>query len=146
MKITGAKYYKSKQLRLAGSNYKEVLRCARGIYAVYTKRTKRNPYIRSKYFGGDKVFLNVFWTHLMQKRVNERARRLKCYGCAIDLIQNTRLKPDMRPNPNASSETLYRFYGESGDGADFYVQIKEDVKTNNKYFMSIVVPTKRRSR
>jgi hypothetical protein len=134
------KYYQSKYGKIAGSNYKDVLSEARKIYAVYTKRTKRNPYARSKYFGKDKVFLNVFWTHIMQKRINERTKRLKLYRVALDLIENTHLKPETKPNPNDRNELLHRFHGKSNDGIIFYVQIKEDLKTGNKFFMSVVVP------
>ena len=125
---------------MSGSNYKDVLGETKKIYAVYTKRTKRIPYVRSKYLGNSKVFLNVFWTHIMQKRINERTRRLKFYSPALDLIQNGRLKPVVKSDPNNKNETLYRFYGKSADGLIFYVQIKENMKTGNKYFMSIVVP------
>ena len=133
-------YYQSKYTRLSGSNYKDVLGEARSIYAFYSKRTKRIPYLRSKYYGGDKIFINVFWTHIMQKRINERTRRLKFYNCALDLIRNGRIHPIVKPNPNNKNEILYRFYGKSFDGCIFFIQIKENIKTGNKYLMSIVVP------
>ena len=134
------KYYESKRSRIAGTNYRDILSEAREIYATYTKRTKRNPYARSKYFNGQKVFLNVFWIHIMQKRINERAKRLKLYPAALDLIENTRLDPTTKPNPNDHNEILHRFYGTSKDGIKFYVQVKQDIKSGNRYFMSIVVP------
>ncbi|MCL2493794.1 MAG: hypothetical protein FWF33_07130 [Clostridiales bacterium] len=140
MKQSEPKYYLSKCDRIAGTNYKDILSEARKIYASYTKRTKRNPYARSKYFNGQKIFLNVFWTHIMQKRINERSKRLKLYSAALDLIENTRFAPTSKPNPNDSSEILHRFYGTSKDGIRFYVQIKQDLKTGNRYFMSIIVP------
>jgi hypothetical protein len=140
MKIYDSKYYHSKQNRIPGSNYRDVLSAARQIYSLYTKRTKRNPYIRSKYFDKEKVFLNVFWTHIMQKRINERTRRLKLYAVALDLIENTLLKPSTKAAPNNSNVQFHRFYGKSGDGIVFYVQIKEELKSGNKYLMSIVVP------
>jgi hypothetical protein len=80
----------------------------------------------------------------MQKRINERTKRLKLYSAALDLIQNTRLRPTSKPNPNDKGETLHRFYGRSGDGVDFYVHIKEDNKSGNKRFMSIVLPKQKR--
>jgi hypothetical protein len=141
---TTSKYFKSKIPHIAGSNYKDVLSDARKIYGGYTKRTKRNPYVRSKYFDGDKIFLNVFWTHIMQKRINERTKRLKLYPCALDLLENTRLAPTQKINPNDASEMLYRFYGVSDIGVQFYIQVKEVLKTGNKFFMSIVVPKPKR--
>jgi hypothetical protein len=58
---------------------------ARREYHLVQKRTPRRvPYIRSKYFKKDKVFLNTFWDHLKQKHPSEQAKRLKFYLAALD--------------------------------------------------------------
>ena len=64
-------------------------------------------------------------------------RRMKYFGCAIELIQKSRFKPISKKNPNKPSETLYRFYGVTADDELFCVQIKEDGKRNQKFLISI---------
>ena len=85
--------YQSKFSKVGGKNYKEVLTNARAIYGKIEKRTKRQPYIRSVYFGSQKIFFNLFWNHLYQKSPKERYKRLKYFQCAIDLIEKTRDHP-----------------------------------------------------
>ena len=67
-------------------------------------------------------------------------RRLKYYECAIDLLQNTPHEPETKPNPNGKNELVHRFAGMTKDGDLFYVQIKEDKRSDNKYFMSVFPP------
>lgn len=102
--------------------------------------TKRNPYVRSTYFKKDKVFINLFWQHLNQKPRRDRKRRLKYYECAIDLLRNTPHEPETKPNPNGKNEIVHRFAGLTKDGDLFYVQVKEDKRSDNKYFMSVFPP------
>jgi len=78
--------YTSKYSRLPGSSYAEALSHARQEYNVIAHSTKRQPYVKSKYFNGNKVFLNVFWDHVMQKRLKERTRRLRFYRAALDRL------------------------------------------------------------
>ena len=66
--------YNTKYPQLSGSSYNEVLKCARQEYNVIAHSTKRQPYIKSKYFSGEKVFLSVFWTHLMDKNQKDRTQ------------------------------------------------------------------------
>lgn len=40
-------------------------------------------------------------------------------------------------NPNKKTEALHRFAGLTKDKELFYVQIKEDLRTDRKYFMSV---------
>ena len=129
--------YKSKSKKLRG-NYRELYQiCRDEIYRRIKQQTKRSPYIRSKYFKS-KVFLDFFWTHLMEKRYADRQRRLRFYEAALDLIRNTTIKPESKGNPNNSKEKLHRFHGETAEGAKFVVQIRENINTGRKDFASIV--------
>jgi len=64
-------------------------------------------------------------------------RRMKFYACGMELIQKSRLEPISKENPNKSGEILHRFAGTSADNELFFVQIKEDKKTNKKWLISI---------
>lgn len=86
--------YTSKYPRLSGSSYDEVLKRARAEYHVVAQSSKRQPYVRSKYFNSSKIFLDVFWTHLMQKHPKERRKRLKFYKAALDLLRHSQIAPD----------------------------------------------------
>ncbi len=129
------KVYQSKYPKIAGRKYIDVERRARDIHKRIERRTKRTPYVKSAYFDGDKVFVNLYWTHLNQKPRADRKRRLKLYEAAIDLIENSRSSPHVRLNPNGRNETVYRFAGVTKDGELFFVQIKENAR-RQKYFMS----------
>ena len=63
-------------------------------------------------------------------------RRLQFYACALDVIRNSTTSPDTIFG-NANKEiALHRFSGLTKDGVRFYVQIKEEKRTNRKDFMS----------
>lgn len=134
------KAYQSKFKKLSGTDYGEIYSRALAIFKQIKSRTKRKPYIRSVYFNKEKIFLDYFWQHLQQKNWRDRDRRLKYYPCAIDLIRNSRLEPTSKQNPNKPKEILHRFAGLTKDKEVFYVQIKEDKKTDKKYFMSVFPP------
>ena len=129
--------YRTRVSKIPGRSDKSVVRVARAAYNRIAHRTKRNPYVRSAYFDGDKVFLRVFWEHLNQKPQSERKRRLKFYLCAIELLENTTLVSEINQNPNKRNEVFYRFVGEAPHGEYFFVQVKEELRTGNKYFMSV---------
>jgi hypothetical protein len=129
--------YQSQVKRLAGSSYYEVQQHALTIFHRIKHQTKRRPYIRSVYFNKQKVFFDYFWQHLAQKSFKERKRRLQFFACAIDLIQYSKHNPVSFDNPMQLQEILHRFTGRSKDSLIFYVQIKENKKTNQKYFMSV---------
>ena len=131
------KIYKTKSRVIPGNSYKLVVKVARSIYHDLEKKTKRKPYIRSAYFNKEKIFFDYFWTHLKQKSVKERMNRLKYFPCAIELIENTKIPPTIKPNPNNKKELMFRFLGTSKFGENFIVQIKLNKKTNNKYLMSV---------
>jgi len=129
--------HKSKYKKLSGSSYTEVYKQARLVYKVLEKKTKRRPYIKSVYFGKQKVFFDYYWVHLRYSRgYKERMRRLVYFEASLDVIRNSRICYSKIPNRNNRSEVLYRFLGTTKDNFVFYVQIKEDLKTGRKYFMS----------
>lgn len=129
--------YQTKTKKLAGTSYSEVREKALVIFREIKRKTKRRPYIRAAYFKKQKIFFDYFWVHLFDKALSERVRRLKYLDCAMDLIKNSNKEPESFQNPNRHSEILHRFAGLSKEKELFYVQIKEDKKTGNKYLMSV---------
>ena len=129
-------FYTTKIKKLPGTSYSEVLPQANAIYKSLQARTKRRPYLRSAYFKKEKIFLDYFWHHLREKRLNDRMRRLQYYACGLDLIAHSHVKPIKALNPNRPSEVWYRFVGKNGNGEKFTVQIKEN-KDGEKSLMSI---------
>ena len=131
--------YHSTYTKIPGRSYSDIERAARAIHKEIQRGTKRTPHIRSAYFSNEKVFVDVYWTHLNQKPRGDRKRRLKLYEAAIDLIRHSKMPPEIKANPNGKNETVYRFTGEAKEGELFYVQIKEDAR-GRKYFMSAFSP------
>lgn len=129
--------YKSKFGLLSGTDYDEVLRNARREYKIVQARTKRQPYIRAKYFGKEKVFINIFFNHLVQKRKGEQIKRAKLFLCAIDLLRNTTNDPKTIFSYQNLNEMLHRFEGMTKDGQHFFVQVKQNKRTGRKDFMSV---------
>ena len=132
--------FSSKHSRTKGTSVEELARKGRQVFATVTMKSKRTPYVRSAYFNKEKVFINLFWTHLGQKPRSERIRRLRFVACALDLISNSRFAPTSKLNPNDPSEMLHRFAGVSKDGYLFFVHIKENLKDGRKSFMSVFSP------
>lgn len=111
---------------------------AERIFDAIKKKSKRKPYIRSAYFSKSKIFLDYFWEHLYAKKnLRDKQRRLQYYAAAIELMQKSRIPPDSVNNPNTKREMLHRFRGITKEREAFIVQIKEDKKTGEKYFISI---------
>jgi hypothetical protein len=131
------KNFNSKENIIPGSSYDEVLKFARKEYQKVQNLTKRQPYVRSTYFNKDKIFISVFWNHLVQKNRKVRTKRLKLYKAAIDLLRNTRHDPETIFKKGDLSTLYHRFYGLTKDGAEFCVQVKEDKRTGRKDFMSV---------
>lgn len=129
--------YISKKPVLTGTSYEEVLAIARKEYKKIENLTKRQPYIRSQYFSRDKIFLSIFWTHLMQKDRKVRVKRLELFNAAIDLMRNTREAPETIFKKDDLSVMLHRFYGVTRDGVEFCVQVKQDKRSGRKDFMSV---------
>lgn len=122
---------------LPGSSSLEVTKAARKVYRQISSQSKRQPYIRSRYFNKEKVFVGSFWPHLLQKRRSDQVRRLKFFLCAIDLIRQTTALPISIAESQKPGSTLYRFEGLSSEGRHFYVQIIESNKTGRKDFISV---------
>ena len=135
------KVFKTKTKKFSGSDFHEVNEKAYKLFSKIKKKTKRRTYIRSAYFNKDKVFLDLFWHHLFEKaNWRDRVRRLKYFGCAIDLIEKSHFEPKTKENPNRSGEVLHRFFGITADNELFCVQIKENKKKNQKFLISVFPP------
>jgi len=127
--------YKSKYGRLHGTSYPELVRAARREYHLIEKRNPRRlAYVRSKYFKGEKIFLDQFWTHLNQKNLGDKERRIALYVCAIDLMRHTTHAPEVIIENKAK---FYRFQGKTKEGQVFYVQILENTTSKRKDFISV---------
>ena len=131
------KTYQTKSNKLAGTNFKEVYKKAFDIYTQIKRKTKRRPYVRSAYFKKDKIFLSLYWRHLHEKlNHRDKTRRVKLFSCAIELIRHSTFEPSSHENPNKKSEILHRFSGNTAKNDMFFVQIKEDKKTGQKWLIS----------
>ena len=131
------KYYQSKYEKLRGSSDKEVFYEARQIFRKYDSK-RRLPYVRSKYFDGQKIFLNMFYIHLGQKPQKEQRKRIAFVPCAMDLLRNSKVEPKMFI---VNKINYYRFYGKTKSGDKFAVQVMKD-KKDNRYFMSCFTTNK----
>lgn len=131
------KIFKIKSIILSGTNYREISKKAFGVYNQVRRKTKRRPYVRSAYFKKDKIFLSLFWTHLYSKNYWDQMRRMKFFGCALELIKNSRFEPTSKENPNKSTEIFHRFAGITKNNDLFFVQIKEDKRTSEKWLASV---------
>lgn len=130
--------YKTKTKSFSGSDFREVRKKAYSLYLKIKRRTKRRPYLRSAYFNKDKIFIDLFWHHLFEKENwRDRMRRMKYFGCAVELVEKSHFEPKSKENPNKSGEILHRFSGVTGDNQVFYVQIKEDKRKNQKFLISV---------
>lgn len=120
-----------------GSSYNKVLKRARTEYQKVAQSSKRQLYVRSKHFNGSKIFLDVFWTHLMQKHPKEWRKRLAYYKAALDLLRNSQITLDTIFRADDLNIILHRFYGATKDGTYFCVQVKQDKRSGRKDFMSV---------
>ena len=131
------KYYKAKARPFGGTSYKEIRKKALGFYREIKQKSKRKPYVRSAFFKKEKVFLDLFWSHLYEKNYWDQMRRMKFFACGIELIQKSRHEPVSKENPNKSGEILHRFAGVAKGNELFFVQIKKDKSTSKKFLVSI---------
>jgi hypothetical protein len=129
--------YKTRVNEFSGSSYGEVKKKAVVIYKEVKSKTKRKPYIKSKFFNNEKIFFDFFWLHLSKKPQGQRKERLRYFFCALELIRKTTFSPTEKKNPNNKDEILYRFVGKTNSDKVFVVQIKESKKTKTKQLMSI---------
>jgi hypothetical protein len=128
--------FNSKFCKLSGSNYREIKKKADILLTEIRRKTKRRPYLRSDYFYKEKIFFEYFEEHLRQKNFSDRIRRLKFIQASLELLKYSRNAPEISENRNRAGEKLYRFKGKTADGYLFVVQVKENKKTGQKYFMS----------
>lgn len=130
--------YKTKARKLPGTHWHQVMKKAFGQYKEIKSRTKRRPYVRSAHFNKEKIFLGIFWQHLHEKtNLNDKTRRLKYFPCAIELMQNSRVKPTTQASKEEPNVYLHRFAGITPDGDRFFVQIKEQRKNKQKWLISM---------
>jgi len=129
--------FKTHKNKLAGSSFAEVCKNAKAVYNSVKARTKRTPYVRSKYFRAEKIFLTLSWSHVFEKSERDRVRRLKFFDCALDLIRNSVVDPESRENFKQKNEILHRFYGMTNSQEKFVVQIKENKRSRRKDLISI---------
>ncbi len=131
------KIYQTNTSKVAGTKWSESYKKAFVFYKLIKIKTKRKPYVRSAYFNKDKIFLDLYWHHLHQKlSLADKTRRVKYFPCAIELIQKSRYEPVSKENPNKSSEIFHRFAGVTKDKDLFFVQIKEDKRSGQKWLIS----------
>lgn len=130
--------YHTKIAKLKGTDYHEVCRRAHNYYSELNRGNRRKPYARSTYFNKDKIFLELFWHHLFEKKNRgDRIRRLKFLPCAIELIKKSHINPTSKENVDKPKEILHRFEGMSLEKDLFFVQIKEEKKSGKKWLMSV---------
>jgi len=129
--------FRSKFRETQGLDYKVIYKTAYASYKLLVTNPRRSPYVRSCYFGKEKIFLEVFWIHLSQKSWRDRKRRLKYFSCAIDLIKNSLSDPVSVIEVKDKKSILYRFSGFSNSGKLFCVQIKHDKKSDRKWLISV---------
>jgi hypothetical protein len=81
------KYFQVKNCKLSGSDYSEVYKNAWQEYLQEKSKNRRRSYLKANYFKKEKIFIDIFWSHLKQKNWVDRFRRLKHYFCVICLIK-----------------------------------------------------------
>jgi len=52
-------------------------------------------------------------------------------------MQNSMIDPALKQNPNKKSEIFYKFSGITKEKDLFFVQVKEDTRSGEKYFISV---------
>lgn len=130
------KSFKTKSEKLSGTNFKEVYKKAFRLYQVIKKESKRRPYVRSAFFQKEKIFLPLYWQHLHEKfSLKDKTRRVKYFSCAIELLKKSKISPESKPG-DSKSEILHRFTGITPEGDIFFVQIKEDRNSKEKWLIS----------
>lgn len=130
------KAYQTKASTISLKRYGDIKKETFRRFNLIKKRTKRKPYIRSAYFNKQKIFFDYFWSHIFQKSPKERVKRLQYFSAAIDLLKNSKNDPVSQDNPHKSNETLHRFLCATKEKNLFCVQVEENKRTGNKYFMS----------
>jgi len=73
---------------------------------------------------------------MSETKMYTQPRRLKLFNCAIELLRHTTYPPETKPNPNGRNEIVHRFGGITPEGQKFYVQVKQELRSGRKSFMS----------
>lgn len=128
--------YSCKTKAFWGHRYSDIMPQSRKVFRALQKKTKRQPYVRSMFFKKDKVFFDYFWTHLNEKSVHDRARRLKYLPCVLELLRISTCQPEtfIKPQSNA---IYHQFEGKTEDDILFSVIVKQDRASGKKYLLSI---------
>lgn len=130
--------FKTKSRRLPSTHWDKVMKNAFGQYKEITRKTKRRPYVRSACFDKEKIFLGLFWHHLHEKtNIRDKTRRLKYFPCAIELMQNSKVKPTTQISKEEPTVYLHRFADITPDNDSFFLQIKENIKSKQKWLISV---------
>ncbi len=122
---------------LTGHKYADIMPQARRMFRIIQKHTKRRPYVRSAYFKKDKIFFDYFWIHLNQKHAHDRARRLRFFPCAIELLRNSRQAPKTFFEAYDKDSIRHQFIGVTNDGTTFSVVVKQDRSSGKKQLLSV---------
>lgn len=80
--------------------------------------------------------MEYYWPHLDRKSNRDRVSRLALLPCALEVLRDSFFHPTKKQNPSNKNEVLYRFLGKTSKNEIFCVQIKEDMRTGEKFFMS----------
>ncbi len=129
--------YHCQSLPLGGHRYADIMPQARALFRALQKKTKRRPYIRSAYFKKDKVFFEYLWTHLNQKSLPDRARRLRYLPCALEVLQKSRQDPITFVDSQDPDTIRHQFSGVAGDGSRFAVIVKQERASGRKHLLSL---------
>ena len=82
--------------------------------------------------------MTLFWHHLHEKtNIRDKTRRLKYFPCAIELIQDNKIKPTTQISKEEPNISLHRFGGSTPDNDYFFIQIKENIKNGQKWLISV---------
>lgn len=131
-------YYQAHLPRLGGTrSYKDAYKKSNLFFKPILKKSKRQPYVRSAYFKKRKVFFSLFWKHLFDYPHKVRVERLQYFPASIELIEKSSNKPDSKQNNAKKSEIFHRFYGLTKEKDKFCIQIKEDLRSETLYLMSV---------
>lgn len=129
--------YRCKAAPLRGHRFVDIMPQVRKEFRTLQKRTKRRPHVRSDYFKKNKIFFDYFWQHMQRKSVVDRARRLKYFPCALEVLRKSRHNPTTFVDINQPDIIKHEFVAIAPDGVRFSVIIQEDRKTDKKQLLSL---------
>lgn len=122
---------------LKGHRFVEIMPQARQAFRALQRKTKRRPHVRSAYFNKDKIFFDFFWHHMQRKSVVDRARRLKYFPCALEVLRQSRQDPGTFVDKYQPNVIKHEFQGKAPDGMTFSIIVQQDRKKGEKQLLSI---------